>query len=113
MVSLREFFGFGFAFVTTRSNENDLCAISARGRDLNLRSIFRHNYDRFGSEFAGRVCNPLGMIAAGVADHAVTALLHSQGCDLVERATDFECADWLEVFRLEVKCSSLNRLRIF
>ena len=113
VVSLREFFGFGFAFVTGRPNENDLGPIRARGRDLNLRSIFRHNDDCFSAEFAGRVCNPLGMIAAGVADHAVTALLHSQGCDLVERATNLECADWLEVFRLEIKRMVFNGLRIF
>jgi hypothetical protein len=52
------------------------------------------------------------VIATGVADDAMAALLNGQRSDFIERATNLECADWLEVFRLKVNGSSTKRLGI-
>jgi hypothetical protein len=43
------------------------------------------------------------MVAAGISDDAARALFFGQGCDLVVSAAQLECADGLQIFRLEVK----------
>ena len=89
MVWLREFFGFGFALVTSRVRRR---RFRHRRREwlppLYLGAFSGMTIDRFRAEFAGGICHTLGMIAAGVADNAMTALLHGQGGDLVERAAN-------------------------
>jgi len=50
------------------------------------------------------------MISAGIGDDAATALVFGKGRDLVVCATQFECADRLQVFRLEVEATAVFRV---
>ena len=64
-----------------------------------------HDDDRFHFEGASGVGNSLGVIAAGVGDDAALALVLGEGGDFVVGSAEFEGADRLLVFGLEVKAA--------
>jgi hypothetical protein len=67
----------------------------------------RHDDHSFGLQSPRCVGDSLRVIAAGVGDDAAGAFFVSQRGDFVVRATQFECADGLEVFGLQIERAAL------
>ena len=74
--------------------------------------MLRHHYNSFGSERTRRIRDSLRMISAGVGDDAAAQFFRRKGSDLVVRPAQLECADRLQVFRLEVELAGIRGLLI-
>ena len=82
-VLLGEFFRLLHALGARRTDKHDFSSQRGRAVHLDLGRVARHHNHRLHSHRARRVGDSLGMIAAGVRDHAALSLLLGKRSDLV------------------------------
>ena len=97
-----EFVGFGQALAGGDADIDDLRAHGKRGGALDGGRVRGHHDDCLCADFARGVGDALGVVAAGVSDDAAGDFFRGELEDLVGRAANFECADGLEGFGLEI-----------
>src|SRR3954447_7081701 len=83
------------------TTQHHLRAVVTGGSHLDPWCLARHDDVRVGTEGGSGVSNGLGVITAGVCDYAARSIGVSQVADGVEGAANLECADWLQVLRLD------------
>ena len=95
--------GLFAGFLVAGAVEDDLGAEATRGGDFDLRRGQRHDDLGANAKRGGVEGDALGVVAGAGGDDAAVTLHLAEGEQLVERATLFEGAGELEVFKLQVQ----------
>ena len=91
----------GDLLALTGAAQHHVRAVVTGGLHLDARGLARHDDVRVDPERGGGVGDRLGVISAGVRDHAPRAIGVCQVADGVEGAANLEGADRLQVLRLD------------
>src|SRR5208283_4786864 len=70
--------------------------------------IVRHHDDRFCAQGPCRIGDALSVIAAGISNHAAASFFRRKSGDFVVCPTQLECANGLQVLRLEIKPATVR-----
>ncbi len=104
----RKFFGFELALGAARTDEDDLRAQRGCGLTLDCGSVAGHDDHSLDLQRPRRVGHALPVIAAGVGNHSAAAVFCRERGDLVVSTAQFERADRLLVFGLEVETAAVG-----
>jgi len=100
-VTENQFFSLGETLAGGNANIDDFGAVSERSGALDGGSVRGHDDDSFSADCTGRVGNALGVVAAGVGNHAARNFFRRELQDFVRCAAEFKATDGLEAFALE------------
>src|SRR5438105_12396990 len=98
-----QFFCGGNTLSARRTDHHHIGAIRLSGREFDFGNVVGDDDGGLDPDSARRISDSLRVIAAGVGDDSATALGLTQRSDLVVGAAQFERADRLETFGLEIE----------